>query len=253
MEKAKLMTGTNPKTGKENFGVFYKGTDGADAVMNVNEAFGGRWGEGWRMNELKMELNSDTMKDAFAFMKELNTYAPAGVVANQGGELFGTADNNIAINMRCNPAVVNNFNALGLGDRYAVSRLYINEAEDMGGMFAGSPVGIASTSDVKDAAWEWLKFTASETFMNYFWENQKYEGLPVLKAALNIDSIKNDANYTAVMNTLPYLWTPRYVYRAGQPKTILTTAFEDVMLNNTDIAATLDAAQKEAEDWVAQQ
>ena len=253
LEKAKLMTGTNPKTGKENFGVFYKGTDGADAVMNVNEAFGGRWGEGWRMNELKMELNSDTMKDAFAFMKELNTYAPAGVVANQGGELFGTADNNIAINMRCNPAVVNNFNALGLGDRYAVSRLYINEAEGMGGMFAGSPVGIASTSDVKDAAWEWLKFTASETFMNYFWENQKYEGLPVLKAALNIDSIKNDANYTAVMNTLPYLWTPRYVYRAGQPKTILTTAFEDVMLNNTDIAATLDAAQKEAEDWVAQQ
>ena len=125
LEKAKLMTGTNPKTGKENFGVFYKGTDGADAVMNVNEAFGGRWGEGWRMNELKMELNSDTMKDAFAFMKELNTYAPAGVVANQGGELFGTADNNIAINMRCNPAVVNNFNALGLGDRYAVSRLYI--------------------------------------------------------------------------------------------------------------------------------
>lgn len=253
LEAAKKMTGTNPKTGKENYGLFHKGTDAADTVMNLNEYYGGTWGTGNRASELKVNFDTPEMQKALSMLIELNKYAPDGVMANQGGELFGSVDNNIAINMRANPAILNNVQAQGLNDRYAICRLFINEQTGKGGMFAGSPVVIAANSKVKDAAWEYLKFTGSEFFMNYFWENQRNEGLPVLKAAMELDSVKNDPNVKAMLETMPYLWTPRYVYRTGQPQQVLITAVEEAALNGKPVAEALATAQKDSDQWIAAQ
>lgn len=253
LEKAAKMTGTNPVSGAQNYGIFHKGTDGGDTVMNLNEYYGGTWGTGNRAAEMTVNFDTETMNKAMNALVQLNSYAPDGVMANQGGELFGTAENNIAINIRCNPAVINNINAQGLGDRYGVSRLFINKDAGMGGMFAGSPVVIAASCKVKDAAWEYLKFTGSEFFAEYFWENQKNEGLPVVKAAMEFDGIKNDANVSAVMDTIQYLWTPRWVYRGTQARGILTTAVEEVTLNGKDPATVLASAQKEIDEWIAAQ
>ena len=250
---AKKMTGTNPVSGTQNYGITFAGKDAGDTVMNINEYYGGTWGTGNKASELVVNFNTDTMIKAMNTMNELITYAPTGVMANQGAELFGKADNNIAINLRCNPAVITNINILGLSDRYAVARLFINEKEGMGGMFAGSPLVMAANSKVKDAAWEYIKFTASDFFAQYFYENQKNEGLPVIKNALNFEGIANDPNVTAIMDTLKYLWTPRYVYRAGQAQSILKTAVEDVTLNGKDPAEVLKAAQKEVDEWIAAQ
>jgi ABC-type glycerol-3-phosphate transport system substrate-binding protein len=219
----------------------------------MNEYYGGTWGTGNKASELVMNFNTDTMIKAMDTMLELINYAPTGVMANQGAELFGSADNNIAINLRCNPAVITSINSLGLSERYAVARLFINDKEGMGGMFAGSPVVMAANSKVKEAAWEYIKFTASDFFAQYFYENQKNEGLPVVKSALNFKGILNDKNVAAIMETLQYLWTPRYVYRSGQPRSILTTAVEEVTLNGKDPAEVLASAQKEAEEWIAAQ
>lgn len=251
LEKAAKMTGTNPKTGEKNYGIFHKGTDGGDTAMNLNEYFGGTWGEGLRFYEMKVNFDTPEMFKAFETIIELNKFAPDGVMLNQGGELFGTNDNNCAINVRANPAILFNLQALGLDERYGVSRLFINEATGKGGMFAGSPNVIAVNSKVKDAAWEYLKFTASEFFADYWWANQANEGLPVVKAALNFDGIKDNKNVKAVLDSMSYLWTPRYLYRSGQPRYILTTAIEDVTLNGKPIAEALAAAQKEADDWIA--
>lgn len=253
IEAAKKMTGTNPVSGAPNYGVTFAGKDAGDTVMNINEYYGGTWGTGNKASELVMNFNTDTMIKAMNTMLELITYAPTGVMANQGAELFGSADNNIAINLRCNPAVITSINSLGLSERFAVARLFINEKEGMGGMFAGSPVVMAANSKVKDAAWEYIKFTASDFFAQYFYENQKNEGLPVVKSALKFEGILTDENVAAIMETLQYLWTPRYVYRAGQARSILTTAVEEVTLNGKDPAEVLASAQKEAEEWIATQ
>ena len=253
LEKAAKMTGTNPVTGEQNYGIYHKGSDAGDTVMNINEYYGGTWGTGDRASEMTVNFDTDTMVKAMETLVELNSYAPDGVMANQGGEMFGTAQNNVAMNIRSNPAVINNINAQGLGDRYGVARLFINEQEGMGGMFAGSPVVIAASSKVKDAAWEYLKFTGSEFFAQYFWENQRNEGLPTLKAALQFDGIQDDPNVSAMMESTQYLWTPRYVYRSGQARSILTTAVEEVTLNGKDPAEVLSAAQKEVDEWIAAQ
>ena len=253
LEKAAKMTGTNPVSGETNYGIFHKGTDGGDTVMNLNEYYGGTWGSGFRASEMTVNFDTNTMLQAVETLVELNQYAPDGVMANQGGEMFGTENNNLAIHVRCHPAILNNINAQGLGDRYGVARLFINETEGKGGMFAGSPVVIAATSKVKDAAWEYVKFTGSEFFAEYFWENQRNEGLPCLKSALDFEGVKDDANVAFMMDTIKYLWTPRYTYRDGQGKSILTTAGEEVTLNGKSPAEVLKAAQKEVDEWIAAQ
>ncbi len=253
IEKGTQMTGINPVTGKENFGFFHKGTDAGDIVMNLNEYFGGTWGTGNRSSEMKVNFDTDTMKQALEALLEINRNAPTGVMANQGGELFTTAENNCAIHLRSHPAMLNNIYAQGLQDRYGVARLFINEDAGMGGMFAGSPVVISANSQVKDAAWEYVKFVSSDVFAQNFWENLRNEGMPCQKVALSFDDVKNDENVAAMFDTLQYLWTPRYVYRAGQAKSILTNAVEEVALNGKDISQALSSAQKEVDDWVAAQ
>lgn len=253
IDAAKKMTGVNPVSGTQNYGITFAGKDAGDTVMNINEYYGGTWGTGNKASELVMNFDTNTMIQAMNTLLEMINYAPTGVIANQGGELFGKADNNIAINLRCNPAVITNINTLGLSDRYAVARLFINKEKGMGGMFAGSPVVMASNSKVKDAAWQYIKFTASDFFAQYFHENQKNEGLPVIKSALNFEGIKNDKNMSAIMDTLKYLWTPRYVYRSGQARSILTTAVEEVALNGKDPGEVLKSAQKEVNEWIAAQ
>ncbi len=253
MEKSAQMTGTNPETGEENYGIFYTGKDAADTVMNFNEYYGGTWGEGIRSSEMTVNFNSDTMVEAIESLKTLNEYAPEGVMAGQGGELFGTEDNNIAIHLRCAPANLKSVQTLGIEENYGVSRLFINEEEGMGGMFAGSPFVIAKTSEVQDAAWEFMKFTSGEFFTEYFWNNQRAEGMPVTKSALELDGVKGEENVEAMFKTMETLWAPRYYYRSGQGRSILTTAVETSVLSGGDTKATLDAAQQEMDEWIAVQ
>ncbi len=250
LEKSEQMTGTNPETGEENYGIFYTGKDAADTVMNINEYYGGTWGEGIRSSEMSVNFNSDTMVQAIEDLKTLNEYAPEGVMAGQGGELFGTDGNNIAINLRCAPLNLKSIQTLGIEDNYGVSRLFINEEEGMGGMFAGSPFVIAKTSEVKDAAWEFMKFTSGEFFTEYFWNNQRAEGMPVTKSALELEGVKGEESVEAMFKTMETLWAPRYYYRSGQGRSILTTAVETAVLGGEDTKSTLDSAQKEIEEWI---
>lgn len=253
MDKASKMTGTNPVTGEQNYGITFNGKDAADTVMNINEYLGGKWGTGYKMSELKPEFNSETMIQAAEKLLEVAKYAPEATMASQGAELYGTEENNIAISFRSAPSVIFAAQELGLGERYGVSRLFINETEGMGGMFAGSPLAIGKTSENKDAAWEYIKFTSSEFVQKHLWENHKNESLPVVKTGLEFEGIKGDEAVTTIVESMEYLWTPRYVYRASQPRSILTDAVENIMLGNATAKDALDKAQKEVEDWVSQQ
>jgi ABC-type Fe3+ transport system substrate-binding protein len=172
---------------------------------------------------------------------------------NAGAERFGRADNNIAINLRANPAVMMNIQALGLDDRYEAARLFVHPTVRKGTLFVGSPLAIGTSSRVKDEAWEWLKFTASDFFTEYWWENQRNEGLPVTRHAFNLPGIIDNTNYSRILESMSFLWAPRYLYRAGQPRTILTAAVQNIILNNANIQEALNTAQRESENWIRMQ
>ncbi|OON99331.1 MAG: hypothetical protein ATN35_13185 [Epulopiscium sp. Nele67-Bin004] len=253
LTKASQMTGTNPVTGQNNFGLTYEGVDAADSVMNINESLGGIWGTGNKLGELVTEFNSDTMNEAAHIFLELIQYAPETALVGQGSELYGTHANNIAINLRDAPITIFSAQELGLGDRYGVSKLFVNEDLGMGGMFAGSPLAISTTSENPDLAWEYIKFTSSDFVQQYLWENQKHQALPVTKSGLTFDGIADNAEVYKMVEAMERLWTPRYIYRSSQPRAILTDAVQNIVLGTMSVEDGLNKAQSETEDWVKQQ
>lgn len=253
MEKASKMTGKNPKTGEQNYGLTFKGGDAADTVMNFNESLGGQWGSGFLWKDMKLEFNSETMVQSLDWLKEAVKYAPEGVMAGQGAENFLTEKNNIAINLREVPGFINNLANLGLEDRYQAALLFKNPATGTGGMFAGSPFSIGASSSKKDLAWEWLKFSGSEFFQQYMWEEQRSQSMPVIKAAENWPSVQAIGQMDIILKQMSQLWTPRYPYRSGQPRYILSENVERVLLGELSAADGLKKAQEEGTKWLADQ
>ena len=254
LEKAKAMTGVNPVTGQQNYGVMWRGVDTDDTVVNLAEALGGTWGEGLRFSELTYHFNSPEMVQALEIMQELAACAPEGMMANAGGENFGLLEgNDVAINLRAMPSVLRNAKVLGVDSQYGVSYLFVNEETGKGGMFAGSPFAIGKTSQVKDAAWEFLKYTASDFFQQYVWNHCSSEGLPCVKSALNFQGVAGDEQYQLVLNSMSYLWTPRYPYRSVTPRGSLQSAIQSALNGSMEVQAALDQAQAEAEAWSSEQ
>ncbi|NEW04815.1 extracellular solute-binding protein [Paenibacillus sp. SYP-B3998] len=253
LEKAKKMTGTNPKTGKQNYGAFYAGADAADSVVNAAESYGGTWGKGFQFKGMEVNFNSPQMLKGLKWMNELNALSPKGALVKQGGEKWGTAANDIAIHIRVQPIFINTIYAAGLQDQYGVSQLFVNPDKKMGGMFAGSPYSIAKSSANKELAWEFLKFSSSEFFQKYMWDEQSAQFLPVIKSAMKWDSIQKSPHAQLELESMGKLWAPRYPYRSGQPRSILSTSVEEALLNKSTPEAALDKAQKESTDWLAAQ
>lgn len=253
MEKAAKMTGKNPKTGEQNYGLTFKGGDAADTVMNINESLGGQWGTGFLWKDMKLEFDSETMVKSLDWLKEGIKYAPEGVMAGQGGEKFLTENNDIAINLRQTPGFINGIANLGLEDRYQAALLFKNEQANMGGMFAGSPFSIGASSSNKDLAWEWLKFSGSEFFQQYMWEEQRTQSMPVVEAAKDWPSVKEIEQMDIILEQMGLLWTPRYPYRSGQPRYILSENVERVLLGELSAADGLKKAQEEGTKWLADQ
>ncbi|GIO44397.1 extracellular solute-binding protein [Paenibacillus apis] len=253
LEKASKMTGKNPKTGEQNYGLTFKGGDAADTVMNINESLGGQWGTGFLWKDMKLEFDSETMVQATDLLKEALKYAPEGTMAGQGAENFLTEKNNIAINLRQTPGFINSLANLGLEDRYQAALLFKNQTTGMGGMFAGSPFSIGASSSNKDLAWEWLKFSGSEFFQQYMWEEQRSQSMPVIKAAENWSSVKEIGQMDIILKSMSQLWTPRYPYRSGQPRYILSENVERVMLGELSAAEAMKKAQEEGTKWLADQ
>lgn len=252
-EKGAAMTGINPVTGEQNYGLRFKGGKYAsDTVVNIAEHLGGRWGTGFRWSEMKTEFDSPEFIQATEWMKSIIDYCPPGTMSRQGDEKWMTRENNIAINFHTSPLDLMKIKAVGLEDRIGISRLFINEDLGMGNIFAGSPAAIGANSEVKDIAWEWLKFTASDTFQQYFWD--EYKSLPTVKSALEWPSVKNDIPQVApVIKTLETLWGPRYPYRAGQPRGILAENVELAILGTVPVEDAMKKAQADTMAWIQEQ
>lgn len=250
MEKAAKMTGTNPKTGERNYGLTFNGSDAADTVMNINEAKGGQWGSGFLWKDMELEFDSPTMIEAAEWLELASQYAPEGVLVNQGSENFLQDNNNVAINLRVVPGFINSLETFGTQDRYEGALLFKHPEKGMGGMFAGSPFAIGTTSKNKDLAWEWLKFSGSEFFQEYMWNEQRSQSMPVIKAAAEWDSVKAIPQMDVILKQMSQLWAPRYPYRSGQPRYILSENVERILLGEVSAAEAMKRAQEDAAKWL---
>lgn len=250
MEKAKRMTGTNPKTGEKNYGVFYRGDwSSAFTLVNLVEGQNGSWGKGFAWNEVEFDFNSPEMLTGLNWLLEMKQYAPEGIMSNQGNEKWLTKDNNIAILLNMGPGdLVKQTYAQGLEDRVAIAQEFKND-EGRGGLFAGSPIAIAKNSKNKELAWEWMKFATSEFSQKFFFEEQG--AMPSIKAAYDWESVKKVDNLmNPIFKAMSTPYTPRYPWGSSQPRFILQSEIEAALTGQRSTEDALNRAQAESTEWV---
>lgn len=251
-EKAAKMTGINPVTGEQNYGLFYRGGGhAADTLVNLVEGLGGQWGTGFKWSEMKTEFDSPEFVAALNWMRETLPYTPPGMVSQQGGEAWASDENVIGIKLYCSSGDIKKLRDNGVMDRFGVSYGFLHPTLKKGYMFAGSPVVMSANCQNKDIAWEYIKWTSSDEFGNFFYDNGFQ--FPVIKSAVEWDSVKAIPQMDLAIESMASLWTPRYPYRAAQPRYILGEHVEKFLLGELDAKEASSLAQSKTEAWLKDQ
>ncbi|MBM7837166.1 ABC-type glycerol-3-phosphate transport system substrate-binding protein [Alkalihalobacillus xiaoxiensis] len=248
LEKAKQMTGENPVTGEQNYGIYFTGThDTALTLSNFMEGFGGEWGSGQRWEEIELNFNSTEMNQALEAMIELSEYMPKSFINGQGNERWLTPSNNIAIGVNQGNGNMKTVYAQGLEDRFPVVQSFKNN-DGVGSMFSGSPLAIGETSQNKELAWEFIKFSSSEYFQRFLWE--EWGSTPVIKEATEWDSIQEMELMIPVLEAMTNAVTPRYPWASSQPRYILQAKAEGALTGTMTVEQALREAQEESTEWI---
>ncbi|AIC93594.1 ABC transporter substrate-binding protein [Shouchella lehensis] len=193
LEKAALMTGENPVTGEQNYGVWFDGASlNGSTFIALMHAYGANGGEGSidDPGNIEWHLNTPEMKKAVEAYAALTEFVPPEFVNAQGRENFGTDNNTIAINLDGNGAAVmgeylGNENE-DILNRYESS---MNLGIDGNGWVPIDPFVMAENAQDEDAAWEFMKFMAGPIAQEWGYNNFKYS--PTLtEAAFVLDEDK---------------------------------------------------------------
>ncbi len=219
IEKSTKMTGINPVTGEQNYGVWFDTTFPTDIFTFASwaYAFNANGGEGHPGNpkEIKWNLNGPEMFNLFEAYGRLVKSTPPGFVTGSGSERFGVEENNVAIYL--------DMGGGGIIQRYLESqddsmikrfKGVMNVGPNGEGWVACDPIIMSAKTEEKNlaAAWEVMKWLAGPVRQEYSYENFRWT--PALASAdflsdfdvytpLAIEIAKN-AQYTLVDEGNPF-------------------------------------------------
>lgn len=258
LEKAKQMTGKNPKTGKKTYGLWFDGKSlNASTFVALTHAFGATGGEGTLddLKNIKWNLNSPEMVKVFEWLKEAAQYAPPGFLNSQGAENFGLDGNNIAIQLDGNGAsTMGEVEASGdksLLDRYVS---VLNLGPNGEGWVAVDPFVMAKEAKNVEASWEVLKFLTGYEAQKFNYENYKFT--PTLA---NADFVSEDDQYMKTAMKIAEVSKSTLMDEAnpffGSEMVPAINGFISKAHNGKapDIQTFLDQLQARAEKWSANQ
>ncbi|MDF2962823.1 MAG: sugar transporter substrate-binding protein [Paenibacillus sp.] len=245
LEKAKKLTGKNPRTGEQTYGVFTRipSDQVGYNVSIIANTFGADMGKmGYKEYLNRVSLNSEGMVKAASFFKSLMPYTPPGIVQGQGGEKWSTPKNNIAMNINLPAIQLQKFRSLKMTDRYDVAMIP-KSPDGTGGFLGGIRVQMVKNAHDKELAWEIVKWMSVGNGQRFLWETKTM--MPVSVKALGSD-YKPDALDEKMFNMVgqAQYMSPIWFTTA---KFALTRAMEKVLLKDTPAKEALDQAQKEVE------
>jgi multiple sugar transport system substrate-binding protein len=249
LDKAKKLTGKNPKTGEQTYGLYTRipGDQAGYAVSIIANTFGadmGKMGNKEYLNQVT--LNSEGMVKAADYYKSLIPFTPPGMIQGQGAEKWSTPKNNIAMYINLPAIQLQKFKSLKMLDRYDVAMIP-KGPQGTGGFLGGIRVQMVKNTQDKDLAWEIVKWMSVGNGQRFLWETKNT--MPVSTKSLGPD-YKPDANDEKMfkMVTQAQYMSPIWFTTA---KFALTRGLEKVLLKNTPAKEALDTAQKEVLDEFA--
>jgi multiple sugar transport system substrate-binding protein len=249
LDKAKKLTGKNPKTGEQTYGVFSRIPSdqvgyGVSIIANTFGASMGKMGYKEYLNQVT--LNSEGMVKAAGFFKSLMPYTPPGMIQGQGAEKWSTPKNNIAMYINLPAIQLQKFRSMKMTDRYDVAMIP-KGPDGTGGFLGGVRVQMVKNAPEKDLAWEITKWMSVGNGQRFLWETKSM--MPVSVKALGSD-FKQDAldeKMFKIVGQAQYM-SPIWFTAA---KFALTRAMEKVLLKDMPAKDAFDQAQKEVDDEFA--
>lgn len=254
---AQQMTGTNPVTGKQNYGAYVKpfqcewmalGFDGYKTVKDEDMDI--------------LTFDSDTyveyIKDSpellqfFTVLKDFIACAPPGAASGTGNEKWMTDDNDVAIMLDYystnayvkhlqggNTAVTDRF----VPFLYPISESGVSTFPEVGHF------GVTATSPNKELAWEALKIlTMDKEVLNLIYNNYSTNSVPALLDTEGIEIMSNPFFSERYENRLNHTWlTDDYWYVREPMSATLNTYFGGGMTPEQAREAFYNAVV----DWVA--
>jgi ABC-type glycerol-3-phosphate transport system substrate-binding protein len=256
LEKAKKMTGKNPKTGEPNYGLYWSGNSlNGSTFVALCLAFGAKGAEGSLkdIKNIKWKLNTPEMVKVMEWLKEAARLAPAGFVNGQGAENFGLARNNIAIGIdQTGGSTMSEYRTKkdkALLDRFAA---VMNMGPKGEGWVAVDPFVMAKDARDPQAAWQVLKFLAGYETQKYMYEN--YANTPTLK---NADFVDPEDKYVKMALKIAEVAHSELMdeanpfYMSDIVPAVNGFISKAASGNAPDIQQFLDDLQKRAENWSA--
>lgn len=178
LEKAEKMTGTNPKTGVQNYGLWFEGNNLANSLYTTlgiyydAPGFTGNRADGFKT--FKMEFNTPNAVKIFEYIEKAVKFANPAIAMNSGGESLGLEDNAVAIYLEASPRIIiPNYIKSGKTDTSMIERFVptMNFGPNGEGWVACDNIVIAKNANNLEASWEVAKFLVSYDFFKYCYED----------------------------------------------------------------------------------
>ncbi|WP_054950174.1 extracellular solute-binding protein [Numidum massiliense] len=190
LEKAKRMTGKNPKTGKKNYGLWFSGNNiNQSTFVALSYAYkvDGGIGSLDDLKNIEWKIDTPEMKKVLAWLEEAAKYAPKAFVNGQGIENFGLENNDVAIALdNGGGSAFTEYRSSGNTELIERFVPVLNLGPNGEGWVAMDPVIMAKDVKDVDSAWEVMKFLAGYETQRHNYEN--FLMTPTLKEADFTDS-----------------------------------------------------------------
>lgn len=252
--KAKALTGTDPVTGQQTYGYYYQGKYAVWQFLSIAHAMGANWGSVDETGKMTVTWNTPEYLKALQWFVDMSKYAPSGALGSDGMPQGFLSDENVVAIIPegeqgyfIQPLIANP----DLQKRFR-SSFNLRGADGVGGVATISPMAMAESCTTKDAAWTALKWLAgsAESQKYYFDSNGRIPVSDNGTAALPQIASFPDGD---VVLTQPQFAEAPYPWAADQPRWAMQTALEGALAGTLTPADALAQAQKETDDWLAQQ
>lgn len=259
IEKASQMTGINPVTGQQNYGVWWScKAPNMSTLVNIGYQNGivGCEGSLGDLANLKWSLNSPEVEKSVTQLAELSKYATPGYVSEETPSTVGP-DNNVAIFLDTSGSPFMTAYK-GYGDEMLERFVPVKGLGSQGEGWAVADGLAMSTSiapEKKEIAWEVMKYIAGNEASKWY-----FEQFGPLTMAVNDESFYDPedkyviANRASIENSHSGLFEELNPFFASDIQPTLSALITNVASGqNIDIKAELDSLQKRAEEWSASQ
>jgi ABC-type glycerol-3-phosphate transport system substrate-binding protein len=259
LEKAALMTGINPVTGEENYGVWIGGNSlNMSYLVAASEHFGdiGCDGNYDDPRNLNWTLNSEGFVNTLQWACDLAQYAPPAAATGQGFEKFGKEDNDIAIQIDRNGGAI-----MGVyyrtGDDSMIDRFVptMHIGNNGGNWTPCDGMGMNANLSGADAdmAWEILKFMTGPEVSEWFFRNWGPYAMPNLVSSSVYDPkdiyLAKNALIVAEATHPGYEINP--FYGTTMQPTFASMISRAMAGEDVDVQKELDDLQRRAVAWSA--